>query len=943
MKTIKINPNSKYSSINIFILSKVIISLFLLIFTSASINAQSFIWAKNIKASTNNETTYGVSTDSYGNVYYTGKFEGTAIFPGGGILSSSGQSDVFVSKMSPGGTTLWYKKAGGTSNDEGNSIAVDNSGNVYVTGTYAGTATFGTQNITTAGGSDIFLAKYNNSGNLLWVVSAGGNDSDRSKSLALDASGNPYITGFYLNQATFGAHTVNCTGYGVYIAKYNSSGTAQWVRTSTGSANVAGYGITVSGNNVYTAGTFSNTITFNGVTLASDTPRPPIQGFLVAYNTSGTIQWGKTQNSGLGQSWFYGVASDPSGNVYVTGKFDSNILFETLPVTTNGLMDAIFLKYNSAGNVQWVKNGGAATAHDGAYAIAYNNNIVYSAGNFSSVANFGAFSVVPNGGGSDIFLTQLSASTGAFLYTISDGGFTSADYPYSIAVKSQNLFLGGSSGPASYGFDTVITQSQGMDAFVSKISVNQNNRAILGMVYRDLNNNNIRESNEPPVPGHIVNAVNGSFVSNYATNAGGIYYMQLLPNANNYSLTLPYPLLYSTHTPVNPQILISNSTSFVLQDFAYHIIPNMQDLQVTVTPIPNFPRPGFNYDYQIVYKNVGTTVVSSGIQMDFDLTKMTYVSSTGSGIYTAGNNFVNWSFSSLQPGETRTISIVFNILTSAPLGTYTTTSTVINPVAGDQTPYNNVSTTSDRIRGSYDPNDKHCSHDTIITPVEIARQDSLVYTIRFQNTGTADAINVYVTDTISPKLEVSSIEVLAVSHAMELRLEENNIVTFAFDNIMLPDSNTSEPLSHGFIKYKVKPKNNLALGDVITNTAYIFFDFNAPVITNTTYNVVNNIVGINPSGSVIPERFALYQNYPNPFNPATTIKFDIPKTGLGGQHVKLVTYDLLGRIVNTLVDAELKPGSYEVKLDASGLSSGIYFYRIETAGWSDIKKLVLLK
>ncbi len=141
----------------------------------------------------------------------------------------------------------------------------------------------------------------------------------------------------------------------------------------------------------------------------------------------------------------------------------------------------------------------------------------------------------------------------------------------------------------------------------------------------------------------------------------------------------------------------------------------------------------------------------------------------------------------------------------------------------------------------------------------------------------------------------------------------------------------------------MKPKNNLALGDVITNTAYIFFDFNAPVITNTTYNVVNNIVGINPSGSVIPERFALYQNYPNPFNPATTIKFDIPKTGLVGQHVKLVTYDLLGRIVNTLVDAELKPGSYEVKLDASGLSSGIYFYRIETAGWSDIKKLVLLK
>ncbi len=939
MRTVNNYSQSRYTSINKIILREVIVSLLLLIVAAININAQSFVWARNVKTSSNNDVSYGVSTDTYGNVYYTGKFEGTATFPGGGILNSSGQSDMFISKMSTSGTTLWYKKAGGTYPDEGSCVAVDNSGNVFVAGSYSGTATFGTQNITAVGGSDVFIAKYNNSGTLIWVVSAGGNDTDKVRSIALDAAGNPYITGYYVNQATFGTYTVNCAGFGVYIAKYNTSGTAQWVRTSSGAANAAGYGITVSGNNVYASGTFTNSIVFDGVTLSSDSPRPPIQGFIVTYNTSGAIQWGKTQNSGSGQSWFYGITSDPSGNVYIAGKFDGNILFESMPVATSGLIDAIFLKYNSSGNVQWVKNGGAPGAHDGAYAITYSNNMLFAAGNFSSVANFGIYSVAPNGGGSDIFITNLTASTGTFGYTISDGGYTSADYPYSIAVKNQNMYMAGVTGPASYGFDTVDTQSQTLDAFVSKISVNQNSRAIMGIVYRDLNNNNIRESNEPPVPAHIVKVNNGSFVSNFSTSPGGIYFMQLLPNANNYSLTLPNPLLYSTYSPVNPQILISNSTTLVLQDFAYHMTPNMQDLQITVTPVPNFPRPGFNYDYLIVYKNVGTTTVSSTIRMNFDLTKMNYVSSTGGGIYTGGNNYVDWNYTALQPGETRTISVVFNILPSAPLGTYAATSTVINPTGTDQTPYNNVSTTSDRIRGAYDPNDKSCSHDTVISPQEIARQDSLIYTIRFQNTGTAEAINIYVTDTISQKLDISSIEVLATSHPMELRLEEGSIITFAFENIMLPDSNTSEPQSHGFIKFKVKPKNNLVIGDVITNTAYIYFDFNAPVITNTTYNRVDIPTGTTVQTSNIPYRYELYQNYPNPFNPVTMIKYDLPEA----TNVSLVVYDLLGREAAVLTSGMQPAGSYEVSLDASALASGVYFYKLEAGEFTSIKKMVIIK
>lgn len=902
--------------------------------------SQYFVWGRNAGSPSGNEISAGVSTDTYGNAYYTGKFQSQALFPNNQTYISNGSSDIFVSKINAQGNTIWVKTAGSSNIDEGTAVAVDAQGNVYATGFYSGTASFGNQNITVAGNTDAFLVKYNNAGNLIWVVSAGGNDSDKAKSVAVDAAGNVYISGSYINSATFGNITVNCSGPGVFLAKYNSAGQIQWVRSSTGAASASGNDIALSGTTVYMVGNFSYSITFGTVTLESANPRPPIQGFVVAYDNSGNILWGKTQISGLGQSWFYGCAADASGNVFIAGKFDSNIQLDAVSVSTSGLQDAIFIKYNSAGVIQWAKACGGATGHEGAVDIKVSLNQVYAAGFFSNISSFGMFTLAPNGGGSDIFVTSLEISTGNFTSAVSDGGYNMQDEPFGIAATNQKLFIAGTTGPASYGFDTIYTNQGSPDALIASMSVNSGSRSIGGRVYKDLNNNNTYESNEPVVPNHFINVSNtGGFSSNYATGYIGNYMINVIANPNPYSLTLPYPLLYHTYSPVNPQITISGSTFYALQNFAYHVIPNMQDLQVSVTPLVNFPRPGFMYSYQITYKNVGTVAVSSNIRMDFDLTKMSYSGSSGGGVYIPATNYVTWNYSNLQPGETRIIYVYYSVYTSTQLGSYINTTTTVNPVATDQTGYNNVAVNSDRVRGSYDPNDKACSHDTVISPQEIARQDSLVYTIRFQNTGTAEAVNIYVADTISSNLDLASLNILSSSHSMELAVEDNNRVTFIFENIMLPDSNANEPQSHGFIKYSIKPKSNLAIGTVISNTAYIYFDFNEPVITNTTYNRVDIPTGTTGQTGNIPYRYELYQNYPNPFNPATTIKYDLPEE----TNVKLTVYDLLGRVASDLVNGNQDAGRYEVKMDASMLASGVYFYKIKAGGYTSIKKMIIIK
>jgi hypothetical protein len=201
--------------------------------------AGNFVWAKDF-GGTGIDEAFAIKTDASGNVYIAGGFVGTVDFdPGSGTsnLISIGNTDVFIVKLDAAGNYVWAKNMGGTSTDVASAMAIDATGNIYTIGRFSGTADFdpnvGTANLTSAGGSDIFISKLNTSGNYVWAKNMGGSLSDFANGIAIDATGNVYTTGNYNGTADFdpGAGTTNLISAGasdIFISKLNSAGVFVW-------------------------------------------------------------------------------------------------------------------------------------------------------------------------------------------------------------------------------------------------------------------------------------------------------------------------------------------------------------------------------------------------------------------------------------------------------------------------------------------------------------------------------------------------------------------------------------------------------------------------------------------------------------------------------------------------------------------------------------------
>jgi len=242
----------------------------------------------------------GVATDSSGNVYVVGGTKGNL-----NGISNSGRTDAFVIKYLDNGTKQWTKKLGTWQNDLANGVATDSSGNFYVTG-------FTYQDLdgnTSAGNADLFVVKYNSSGKKQWTKQLGTSKHDRARGVATDSSGNVYVTG-----DTYGGLDGNTSaGYNdLFVVKYNSSGTKQWTKQLGTSSSDEAYGVaTDTSNNVYVTG-----YTEGG--LDGNTSAGKADLFVVKYNSSGSKQWTK-QLGTPSTDTANGVATDSSGNVYVTG------------------------------------------------------------------------------------------------------------------------------------------------------------------------------------------------------------------------------------------------------------------------------------------------------------------------------------------------------------------------------------------------------------------------------------------------------------------------------------------------------------------------------------------------------------------------------------------------------------------------------------------------
>ncbi|HKR05073.1 MAG TPA: SBBP repeat-containing protein [Bacteroidia bacterium] len=302
------------------------------------------IWAKSAGAPAYGyDLSYGITADANGNSYITGYFSGIEIHFDSITLVATGLFDFFIAKYDSSGNVQWAKTVVNSGFIIGNSIAVDANGNVYATGDFDGSVTFGSTPLGSTGYNDVFVVKYDSSGNVLWAKQGGGGHDDNGQSITVDANGNSYITGhFGINGSNFGGVILTGTLYGggLFVAKYDSSGNVPWATTPGGNGyGDIGKGIKADPNgNLYVTGHFSSdTLIFGNSTLINVNGNSIIFDIFIAkYDSSGNALWAKNP-LGQGSEYGHGVDIDASGNCYITGYLQGQgVVFGTTTLSPIG-------------------------------------------------------------------------------------------------------------------------------------------------------------------------------------------------------------------------------------------------------------------------------------------------------------------------------------------------------------------------------------------------------------------------------------------------------------------------------------------------------------------------------------------------------------------------------------------------------------------------------
>ena len=443
-----------------------LLSVVLLLVTSVAhaFNPPTHLWSQRF-GSTGDDSGYAVAVDDSGNVFVTGLFFGTVNF-GGGDLVSAGDYDIFLAKYSAAGIHQWSQRFGSTSTDRGYAVAVDGSGDVFVTGVFTGTVNFGGGGLVSAGSYDIFLAKYNSAGAHQWSQRFGSTIDDYGQAVAVDESGNVFVTGYFTGTVNFGgAGLVSAGGTDIFLAKYNAAGAHQWSQRFGSTSYDAGYSVAVDGSgNVVVTGYFQGTVNFGGGGLVS---AGSLDIFLAKYNAAGAHQWSQRFGD-TSADYGYSVATDGSGNVFMTGAFPGTGNFGGGGLVSAGGTDIFLAKYDAAGAHQWSQRFGS-TGFDWGYAVAVDGSgDAFVTGRFTGTVDFGGGGRV-SAGTDDIFLAKYNAA-GAHQWSQRFGS-TSGDYGQAVAVdESGNVVVTGFFyGTVNFGGAGLVSAGN-MDIFLANYS-----------------------------------------------------------------------------------------------------------------------------------------------------------------------------------------------------------------------------------------------------------------------------------------------------------------------------------------------------------------------------------------------------------------------------------------------------------------------------------------
>lgn len=494
------------------------------------------------------------------------------------------------------------------------------------------------------------------------------------------------------------------------------------------------------------------------------------------------------------------------------------------------------------------------------------------------------------------------------------------------------------------GIYTVTLDAQGVNsgAYTNTfVLVVDSCESVNGNVFVDCNANCYQDPNEYNCDEEVITSTNGTYSTTVIPDYNGNYSIVTPYSATQYTATISpntdFALACST-PPVVTYFSNTNNANFFTNTINQTAVNNINYSTYVEHPYSGSSVPGGNFKFRSYYdvakpdfcsavNNAGSYYVkldqnSQLVSVDLGTPNYTAIYPTSSG------DSIVWNLADLRTNAMNLggHSFVLNLtmLPTATIGLpYTITSGVVSTVS-ETNLLDNRRVGMWLIGGPFDPNYIE------VTPVGVGAQGyipmtttDLYYTINFQNVGNAPAINVKVKNLLDANLDPTSIKILGSSAPVQTNIDGNGMATFMFNHIMLADSTHDEPNSHGFVTYKINLKPSLAAGTQIHNTAAIYFDYNAAVLTNTVLNTLQTATGVKElnSGSFVV--------YPNPNNGLVTVSSKDMVS-------KVVVVNVLGEVVKSI-----STDSKQVILDITDLKSNVYFLQITDAkNQTSIKKIV---
>ncbi|MBK7886634.1 MAG: T9SS type A sorting domain-containing protein [Bacteroidetes bacterium] len=806
-----------------------------------------------------------------------------------------GVYDYWIVKTDSAGNILWQNTIGGSETDQLQSIKQTSDGG-FILGGSSDSNISGDKTENCLGGTDYWMVKTDAMGTIQWQNTIGGSGYEYLFSIEQTTDGG-YILGGYSSSNISGDKSENSIGGNDYwIVKTDSTGNVQWQNTIGGSSSDILYSINQTTDEGFILGGYSLS------NITGDKTENNLGGrdyWIVKTDSTGNIQWQNTIG-GSSNDQLQSIKQTTDGG-YILGGYSESYISGDKTENSMGGVDYWIVKTDSTGTIQWQNTIGGSLkdyllsleqSTDGGYVCVGYSESYFSGDKTENILGGWDYWIVKTDGAGNIqWQNTLGGNTDDFTYSIVqtiDGGF----------------ILGGNSDSNISGDKTEISLGVGGDYWIVKLTTNYN--LINGKLYADLNSNGAQDSGEPPLLSRKIMEQNtGRFAF---SDQNGNYSVSVL-DSGNFTVS-PQTVNWYNSVPSSQSVSFSGiQLTDSINDFAFQPTGVFNDVCVSIVPLGNF-RSGFNASYAISYSNNGNTTISPSVVF-FPDSILNYITASILPTLISIDSVV-WTLPALAPFQTGNIVLTINIDPGLQIGSPVNSNVRIEPLANDADPTCNFATSQVLLSGSFDPNDILVSEDTLTT-TQLSNAPWLEYIIRFQNTGNDTAFTVKILNPIDTnKLNLSTIEFVNASHPVNLNwIDYQRNMEFKFENILLPDSSTNEPLSHGFVRYRIQPKTNLSAGDSITNFAAIYFDFNEPEITNTAKTIILLPTGI---ASASPTLGKLHV-FPNPAE--STLNISGIQLENGKAQLRLT--DIYGKLI-----LEKTISSITTTLETINLSLGIY-------------------